>query len=132
MTAEHWQHHFPDTNPMPIENQFVNTHEFNKAFAIHNERKRSRARELYRARTRKTYQTANHWVQQHPDTNPKPKEDEFPVFAQFQAALAIHTQRRKDSKKVRNQRSDVKERKNAHARMAYAARHADDDEGADA
>lgn len=131
MTVEQWQQRFPDTVHTPVENDFVNTHEFHKAMTIHTERKRSRARELYRARTRKTYQTAEDWVQDHPDTNPKPKEDEFPDPDQFQTALAIHTQRRKDSKKARNQRPDVKERKNAQARTAYAERvgHTDDEDG---
>lgn len=130
MTAEQWQHRFPNTNQTPIETDFVNAHEFQTALAIHKDRKRSRARELYRAHTRKTYQTAEDWVQQHPDTNPKPKEDEFPDPDQFQTALSIHTQRRKDAKKERNQRPDVKERKNAKARATYAemTRHADDDE----
>lgn len=134
MTAEQWQQRFPDTVHTPNENDFVDTHEFHMALTIHKERKRSRARELYRARTRKTYQTAEDWVQHHPDTNPKPKEDEFPDPDQFQTALSIHTQRRKDSKKARNQRPDVRERKNAQARTVYAERvgHADDEDGDDA
>ena len=131
MTAEQWQQRFPDTMQIPIENHFVSTQEFHTALTIHKERKRSRARELYRARTRKTYQTAEDWVQHHPDTNPKPKADEFPDPVHFQTALAIHTQRRKDSKKARNQRPDVTERKNAKARATYAemTRHADDEDG---
>ena len=81
---------------------------------------------------RTMYASADEWALKHPNTNPKPIMADFSDNAQFQEALAMHTQRRKDSKKAHNQRPDVQERKNSKARMAYAARHADDEDGEDA
>lgn len=80
---------------------------------------------------RTMYASADDWASQHPDTNPKPKETDFSDSAHFDAALAIHTQRRKDYKKQHNQRTDVVERKNAQARATYAeaTRHMEDEDG---
>lgn len=80
------------------------------------------------------YASADDWASQHPDTNPKPRETDFSDATHFHAALAIHTQRRKDYKKKHNQRPDVVERKNAKARATYAqtTRHVEDEDGDDA
>lgn len=76
---------------------------------------------------RTQYASAEDWASAHPDTNPKPKESDFPDASQFEAAMAVHAQRRKEYKKRHNQRPDVAERKNTKSRATYAQGKAHDD-----
>ena len=69
---------------------------------------------------RSQYTTAEEWATAHPDTNPKPRESDFPDRAEFEAAMSTHVLRRKEYKKRHNQRTDVADRKNAKARATYA------------
>ena len=60
-----------------------------------------------------TYPSAAAWETAHPDTNPQPKENEFPIPVEYDKALAIHRARRAAYKKAKNAESRKRNRTQA-------------------
>lgn len=115
-TANEWATHNDVSASRPEEHRFSNVSEYHLAVTLHRNAKRRLA---YKERTRKIYHTADEWARDHVHTNPKPKTNEFSSEAQYQEALAMHSQRRKEYNRLLHARADVKERKNAKARATY-------------